>query len=70
MTKYLYAAYSETLKNEFENQIVSVIKEYENVEFWDFATNRMFLDVDFCDFEHLNYKGGVKLTSLLSEMIS
>ena len=69
MTKYLYAAYSDTLKKEFENQIIPFMKKYRNVEFIDFSANKIFEDDDFCDFEHLNYKGGVKLTSLLEDLL-
>ena len=67
MTKYLYAAYSQSLKLNFENQIVSFIKKFTNVEFLDLGCDLRFTDDDFCDFEHLNNEGGVKLTSILSD---
>ena len=69
MTKYLYAAYSDELKQNFENQIVTLLKNYRNVRLVDLSTEKTFEDNDFCDFEHLNYNGGVKLTSILSKYL-
>ncbi len=69
MTKYLYAAYSDELKNNFRDQTLPLLSEFDNVFFYDFAQHEIFMENDFNDYEHLNYNGGVKLTKLLAELI-
>ena len=66
MTKYLYAAYSDNLKNEFIKRLWSVLERYENVKAMDLSCEESFDVDDFSDYEHLNKKGAVKLTAILS----
>ncbi len=69
MTKYLYEAYSESLKRDFAERIVPIFEPYENVRLLDLSCSDCFCDEDFLDYEHLNEKGAVKLTALLSDEV-
>lgn len=62
--------YHEELKEAYFNKIVSIIRQYSNVMFIDFSCDERFFDEDFCDFEHLNESGAVKLTRIIGERIS
>lgn len=68
MTKYLYAAYSQDLKQNFKHKILPVFAELEQVEFVDLSCDDRFTDEDFADFEHLNSKGAQKLTKIIGEI--
>lgn len=69
MTKYLYDAYSKELKKMYYEKIVPEIKKYSNVCFADLANDPRFVASDFCDFEHLNQSGAIKLTEIIGEMV-
>ena len=69
MTKYLYAAYSESLKSDFRERIAPVLEAYGNVRLLDLSCGNGFCEEDFLDYEHLNRNGAVKLTAILSDVI-
>lgn len=69
MTEYLYKSYHRELKEFYYDKIVTVLEQYDNVTFLDLAMEETFLETDFCDFEHLNYKGAEKLTKIIGKTI-
>ena len=66
MTKYLYRAYSADMISQFRQIYPPMFAEYYNVKFIDLACDPSFENDDFCDYEHLNHEGAVKLTRKLA----
>lgn len=70
MTKYLYAAYHNELKEAYYEKIVPLLKEYTNTRFYDLADSTIFTEEDFVDFDHLTVNSGaLKLTDIIGEWV-
>lgn len=54
----------------FYLKLMNQLREnYNNLEFLDLADSDIFNDNDFCDYEHLNKSGAVKLSNILNDYI-
>jgi hypothetical protein len=68
MTKYLYDAYSRKMIDRFNDNYVKLFDDYYNVTYVDLSNDKSFTENDFCDFEHLNANGAIKLTDILNSI--
>lgn len=66
MTKYLFEAQDKNLISQFNKIYLPLFEDYYNVKYVDMANDADFCIDDFCDYEHLNHNGAVKLTRKLA----
>lgn len=69
MSKYLYAGYSDVLKEQFEKVVRPFFETDSRIQFFDWANHEIFDDDDFCDYEHLSPSGAEKLTELINSIL-
>jgi len=68
-TKY----YKNTFKNEFKDifyKYINEVNEHRKIRIVDLYNSNAFSDNDFVDADHLNELGAIKITKILSEILS